>query len=469
MSQLSDAGLVLLASCGADEGTGGGLVSYDGSRTERIDRVSSMGLALAGNRLARLLRDLDQPGAAAELLVYDERGVQRYYRLDAVSEGHDLAWDGSSFIVVSTATNTIVWVSPSGEITRTWKAPGEGDAWHLNDLLLKDGDVYVAGFRKDPQHRAWASHLEEPSGFVMSVTTGQDALQGITCPHSPRFFDGAWAVCNSAGGELLQFDQSGREVARRLKLEGWTRGLAVGDELLFVGESGIREPFAGGASTVAIVDRASWSLMDRVSLPCDQIYDLALAPISLLEGLRRGFRTNARRNAEQDQYAMFRRVGIEPRLLWAISDPLPPEACRVRIELAVPEVLGAGTQVELPCVLENLGPEFLVSAPPYPVTIACKWIPSDSELDDQVIESDHWRLPQTLPPRHPVEFGLKIPIPAQSGAFRLRVTLVQEQVRWFDDVDPANACERLVQIVMLDGGAEVGAAPGQAAADPQGA
>jgi len=49
------AGYVVLASGLGDEDTGGGLFAFDGSVIERLDRLSSTGLSLAGHRLLRLL------------------------------------------------------------------------------------------------------------------------------------------------------------------------------------------------------------------------------------------------------------------------------------------------------------------------------------------------------------------------------------------------------------------------------
>jgi hypothetical protein len=40
----------------------------------------------------------------------------------------------------------------------------------------------------------------------------------------------------------------------------------------------------------------------------------------------------------------------------------------------------------------------------------------------------------------------KLEAPPVAGTFLLRLTLVQELIAWFDDVDEANGCRRVVQI-----------------------
>src|SRR5205807_2289854 len=109
----------------------------------------------------------------------------------------------------------------------------------------------------------------------------------------PRFVDGAWLICNSAKQELLQLDGLSGEVRRKLELRGWTRGVCVSDDLIFVGESAMRtNSLPSSSATIAIISRKDFSLLHRIEVPCREIYDLILIPNSMLAGLRRGFRTN---------------------------------------------------------------------------------------------------------------------------------------------------------------------------------
>lgn len=444
-------GYVVLASCFGDEDTGGGLFSFDGRTIQRIDWLSSTGLSIAGNRLLRLLRCPDETGSVGELLVYDPRGVERYYRIDLLSDAHGITWDGSHFIVASTATNGILWISPSGEVERRWQASGEGDCWHLNSLFMRNGQLFVSAFGRFQRHREWADKLRDASGFILNLTTGEEVLTGLSCPHSPQFFEGAWILCNSATREVLEIEALTGSIRRRLQLNGWTRGIAIFGELLLIGESALRHDPSPGLATasIAVVCRKTFSLLDRISLPCREIYDLVVAPASLVEGVQRGFRTNDRRVAEQAQYAMFEQVGVQPLRLWATGDPLPPEACKIKIEASVPSVLTANALVELECVIENLGTALFVSAPPNPVHISYRWIPAGLDPSVQGIEGMRSRLPQALRPYQPVVCRFKVVAPQREGEFILRLTLVQEDVAWFDALDEANSCSQLVHIVKV--------------------
>jgi uncharacterized protein DUF4915 len=438
-------GHLLLASCFGDEDTGGGLYCFDGYTVEEIDRLSSTGLAVGGGRLLRMLRS-DQP---SELLVYDANGVKRYYRLDSVIEAHDVLWSQGCVVVVSTSTNSIVWLDGSGEVAREWKAPGQGDCWHLNSLVEKDGELYASAFGRFEQHREWGDRERtSTSGMIFHVETGRDVVTGLACPHHPRYVDGCWVVCDSRSAQLVAIEEGSSRVVKRAQLSSWTRGLVVSGSLILVGESARRgDPDAAEHAWITILSRDSWTVLERVPLPVSEVYDLVIAPAPLVEGARRGFRTNPLRVAEQSQHALFEEVGIAPRRLWATGDPLPPEACRVSIDARVPTTMLTGATTRVPCTIENIGGAILGSAPPHPVQISYRWLDPRTRRPLEGIEGTRTRLPEALPPGMAVTRSVAVIAPPVSGDYLLRLTLVQEFVAWFDDIVESNADTHPVTVV----------------------
>src|SRR5439155_16614451 len=141
------------------------------------------------------------------------------------------------------------------------------------------------------------------------------------------------------------------------------------------GESANRATLVPGElARVAVIDRGTWSVVKRLPLPCQEVFDVIRVPSALARGVRQEFRTNPLRAAEQDQHALFRELGVRPARLWGVGDPLPASACRVRITANVPETLEAGTIQECECVIANAGDAILLSAPPNPVHISYRWI-----------------------------------------------------------------------------------------------
>jgi hypothetical protein len=139
-------------------------------------------------------------------------------------------------------------------------------------------------FGRFDRHREWAEVNSIGTGFVMNVATGRQVVNGLSSPHHPRLVDGEWIVCNSGTGELLRIGANG-EIAAQVLLAGWARGLAVLDRALLVGESRGRDEPAGAEATVATVDRASWEVVDRFTVPVREIYDVVLAPAALIGAL----------------------------------------------------------------------------------------------------------------------------------------------------------------------------------------
>jgi hypothetical protein len=106
---------------GFDDVRSGGLFAFDGSELVEIDRLSSTGLAVGGSSVGRLLRALANY-APAELVVYDERGVAEYRRLDAIEDPHDLKRaDDGSWLTVSSSNNTVTRVDRQGSLETVWQ------------------------------------------------------------------------------------------------------------------------------------------------------------------------------------------------------------------------------------------------------------------------------------------------------------------------------------------------------------
>jgi uncharacterized protein (TIGR03032 family) len=363
---LGNGGAVLLASCPGDQGERGGLFAYDGARIEQVDTLSSTGLSIHGSQLLRLLRStsLEDP-VVAELFVYDHLGVRAYHRLDGVYDEHDILWDGTHYVVVATGANRLYWIAPSGEVVRTWQATAAVDAWHINCLAMKDGDLYVCAFGRYEREREWNEHRDRPTGFVFNFTTGEEALTQLMQPHHPRFVDGAWLVCNSASSELLQIAPTGA-IERRLRLEGYTRGLAITDNHLFVGESTRRHVTRSlKTASIAVIRRDTWEIVERLGVGAYEIYDLVVVSSEVAAGVRTGFRTNRARVAEHNQYVLLDSVGAEsPDLLSAVHlhKLAAMKAVHGRTNATID---GIGTVALAPGVVPNIERSSLGSGPLY--------------------------------------------------------------------------------------------------------
>ncbi len=284
---------VLVAS-GLGDDTGGGVYRLQAGNIIPIDRVSTTGLAVSsdGCLLARLLWNQENAEVPGEIVMYHASETPTRRCSEALREPHGVMWHEDSFAAVSTNTNSILWFNREGDIVRSWSAPGEGDCWHLNNLVVHDGRLLACAFGRFDEHRGWnRPGACEGSGVVFDLASGEDVLRGLTCPHDPVFLDDGWLVCNSATGELLRCDETG-VIVERQPIGGWTRGLAYDETRVYVGVSAHRLLGLQGTAMVAVCDRKTLQEVDRWTLPCREVFSLAFVPTQLVDALAAGLGTD---------------------------------------------------------------------------------------------------------------------------------------------------------------------------------
>ena len=426
--------------------TGGGLCLFDGSSIQTIDRVSTAGLAVQDGRLARILSTPISTGTG-EILIYDGRGITHYLRVDELSDAHYLVWDEEHLVISSTGSNSIVWITLAGEIVRRWRAPGEDDSWHLNGICLYDSKLYSCAFGTYPHYRGYKDHLSQGDGFVFELESGRTVAEGLCAPHSPVRVDGLWTVCDSLRNAVVQFDASSGQKVNQAELRAFTRGLAVTDDYLIVGESiQRRETEKDLLGSFAVLRRSNLSLVARFPLPFREVSDIAIAPHSLAHAAKTGFRTNPLRVSETDQLQMFRDVGIEPTRLWAVGDRLTRSECAIRVQADIPLRFVAGKLTLVDCTVTNVGEGFLCSELPYPVYLSYKWRRTAKSPEFSHLEGLRTRLPKTLPPGESIRCRIELQAPGIEGEVKLTITMLQEKVVWFDQLDELNGCSAVVKI-----------------------
>jgi abequosyltransferase len=123
--------------------------------------------------------------------------------------------------------------------------------------------------------------------------------------------------------------------------------------------------------------------------------------------------------------------------------PLPPGACRTRLRTAAPVAMPTRHVLHVACTLRNTGPADLASTGPHPIRLSYRWFDLAGAL---VLDGLRAELPRALAPGRCASLTLQLLTPWDEGAYELAVAAVQEHVRWFDDVDPANGVRLSVDV-----------------------
>ncbi len=272
---------VLLVSGFGDDRPGSGLYACSPSGIERLDDLASTGLCLdpQSGGLVRVLFGPHPPNAPAEFLRYTSSGAS-HFRNDEVQDPHGVAIDHRGrVIVVSTFTKEVVWLNDDGSIHHRWTLEGEPDSWHLNNLLIDGRHLYVSALGGTLKNRQYSMHLMDDRGVVFEVPSGRKVLSGISSPHNPIRVDDRWIVCESGPMRLTEVESGPPSLRRRTaQLDGWTRGLAMSADRIFVGESAHRLLGSNATATIAVVDRQTFAVLDRWVLPVPEIFDLLIVP-----------------------------------------------------------------------------------------------------------------------------------------------------------------------------------------------
>jgi GSCFA family/Polysaccharide biosynthesis enzyme WcbI len=118
-------------------------------------------------------------------------------------------------------------------------------------------------------------------------------------------------------------------------------------------------------------------------------------------------------------------------------DPLDRSAMRARVEATFPERMQARTTVTVRCAVTNAGDAALLTGEGHPVYLSYRWY-DEHDAPAEVGNSIHTALPGALDPGASTILPMRIATPRHAGRYRLRVALLQSDIAWFDDVDPAN-------------------------------
>ena len=209
-----------------------------------------MGIASSGDQLAIAVREA--------ILLFRRRvgsrhdnsqnafALQTKYETGKI-DAHDVAFGERGIYFANTRYNCVARASPSKRFLKHWQPKfidgmTRGDRCHLNGIGVRDQRPRMAtAFCATGQKGGWREQDRFTGGVMIDISRNEVVAEGLCMPHSPRWHDGAWWICNSGLGLLSRLDPESGVCQAVCKLPGFTRGLSfVGDHAL-VGLSRIRK------------------------------------------------------------------------------------------------------------------------------------------------------------------------------------------------------------------------------------
>jgi hypothetical protein len=128
----------------------------------------------------------------------------------------------------------------------------------------------------------------------------------------------------------------------------------------------------------------------------------------------------------------------------ALSPPIAPDLSRARLTATPPQRMRQRHQVVVACHVENLSPATLVSGPPNPVYVSYRWATRDT--GELVADGLRAAFDRPLAPGGSATVPVRVVAPWDTGPVTLRLSLVQEFVGWWDDLDAGHGQAAIVEI-----------------------
>ena len=237
--------------------------------------------------------------------IFDACFAPRTIHVTGRLEGHDVGiGQDAEPVFVNTRFNCLATVDPRDSFRAIWKPPFidaivDEDRCHLNGLAMRDGaPVFATAVSRSNTIDGWRDRRAD-GGVVIDIASNRIVCEGLSMPHSPRFYKDTLWVLNAGTGELGRVilpetpDGMGRFEPVAF-CPGFLRGLGFAGGFAFVGLSKPRyerfeglalddrlrdadsEPWCG----VQVIDLASGTCVDwlRLDGPVAEVYDVEVLP-----------------------------------------------------------------------------------------------------------------------------------------------------------------------------------------------
>ncbi|MCB1874713.1 MAG: TIGR03032 family protein [Chromatiales bacterium] len=214
---------------------------------------------------------------------------------------HDLGVDGAGELVfVNTLFGCLARPSPSHSFLPIWQPPflsklAAEDRCHLNGLAMRDGQpAYVTMVGRSDVTDGWREHRRS-GGLVMDVRSNEVVCEGLSMPHSPRWYRDRLWLLNSGSGEFGWVDQGSGRFEPVAFCPGYLRGLNFHGDFAVVGlskprenrtftglhlDERLKEKQAEARCGLQIIDLRSGDVVHWLRLEgvVDELYDVCVLP-----------------------------------------------------------------------------------------------------------------------------------------------------------------------------------------------
>ena len=182
-----------------------------------------------------------EPGQSAD--GYDRLYVPQVGFTTGDIDVHDVAVDVDGRVIfVNTLFGCLSTMSETHSFRPLWKPPfisrlAAEDRCHLNGMAMKDGrPKWVTTVSQSDVNDGWRDRRRD-GGCVIDVESNEVVVDGLSMPHSPRWYRDRLWVLDSGNGYFGYVDFEKRKFERVTFCPGYQRGMAFAGDYAIVGLS----------------------------------------------------------------------------------------------------------------------------------------------------------------------------------------------------------------------------------------
>jgi len=222
--------------------------------THFVDVNKPMGVAFQNGRLSvgannRIIDYFNSTSAANKLTtdLHDAAYLPRKIHVTGDIDIHEMAFDDDAELwIINTRMSCLCTLDNRHSFVPRWRPPfisayDVTDRCHLNGLAMRDGrPKYVTALGTSDKPAGWRD-TKATGGVVMDIDSNAIICEGLSMPHSPRWYRNKLWILESGAGQLINIDENSGEKTVIAQLPGFCRGIDFIEHYAVIGLSEVRE------------------------------------------------------------------------------------------------------------------------------------------------------------------------------------------------------------------------------------
>ena len=239
--------------------------------THFVSLPKPMGVAYKNGRLsvgsgAQVIDYFNMPNVGAKvepINTHDGAFLPRRTHVTGDIDIHEMGFDDDNELwIVNTKMSCLCTLDINHSIVPRWRPPFISgydltDRCHLNGLAMRGGKPkYVSALGTSDNPAGWREK-KAFGGMIMDIDDNRMIADGLSMPHSPRWYRDKLWVLESGAGQLIIIDEKTGEKTVVAQVPGFCRGIDFIERYALIGLSEVRETavFAGLPLTEREQDR----------------------------------------------------------------------------------------------------------------------------------------------------------------------------------------------------------------------